>query len=434
MNSQRSRATPLAASGEVELNRAAPVSTPAVERLLDTIKWNSDGLVVAIAQHVDTGDVLMQAFANRDAVSATLASGHATFWSRSRNSLWTKGESSSNFINVVATYLDCDSDSIIYLGVPDGPSCHTGEHTCFFVRAEDAVAAFGSPAGSAEGVTAKQVIKSLPKSRPLMTLQSLEDTIGSRLQEVRAAAANPAPAVPGKKPSWTARLLSDEKLLCSKIKEEAAELCATLTDKEGSARTASEMADLLYHSMVLMAANGTSMADVLAVLRSRFGVWGVWSRWGRGGRLPGLVADVDGRPLPVHRLPRLGLPELEGKGHTRDYKSGPWRVTPLVTSMEVWGHDTVRMGMNVMSSNNVRVDQTKAKTLAAWQIGNTVSTTIMHLIRHQHVDARQRWSGTSVSQFNRNRLVNCARRPTRGLVCYLHHQKNCNETFGVKRE
>lgn len=83
-----------------------------VEKLLETIKWDSKGLVVAIAQHVDTGAILMQGFANRDAIAATIASNHATFFSRSRSSLWTKGESSSNFINVEDVYLDCDRDSV----------------------------------------------------------------------------------------------------------------------------------------------------------------------------------------------------------------------------------------------------------------------------------------------------------------------------------
>ena len=83
-----------------------------VDALLDTLKWDKNGLAVGIAQHVDTGAILMQGFVDRDALSATIASRRATFYSRSRNSLWTKGETSSNFIHVVDIYLDCDRDSV----------------------------------------------------------------------------------------------------------------------------------------------------------------------------------------------------------------------------------------------------------------------------------------------------------------------------------
>jgi phosphoribosyl-ATP pyrophosphohydrolase/phosphoribosyl-AMP cyclohydrolase len=83
-----------------------------MEVLLDMLKWDKQGLLVAVAQHVDTGAVLMQGFANRDAVSATLASRRATFYSRSRSSLWTKGETSSNFIHILDVYIDCDQDSV----------------------------------------------------------------------------------------------------------------------------------------------------------------------------------------------------------------------------------------------------------------------------------------------------------------------------------
>jgi phosphoribosyl-AMP cyclohydrolase len=82
--------------------------------LLDSIKWDKNGLAVAIAQHINTGAILMQGFADPDAVSATLASGRATFYSRSRASLWTKGESSSNFINVKDVFIDCDRDSVSF--------------------------------------------------------------------------------------------------------------------------------------------------------------------------------------------------------------------------------------------------------------------------------------------------------------------------------
>ncbi|KAM1277145.1 hypothetical protein ACFX13_030285 [Malus domestica] len=102
-----------------------------VETVLDSVKWDDKGLAVAIAQNVDTEAILMQGFANREAVATTISSRKATFYSRSQSTLWTKGETSNNFINVQEIFLDCDRDSIIYLGKPDGPTCHTGSETCY---------------------------------------------------------------------------------------------------------------------------------------------------------------------------------------------------------------------------------------------------------------------------------------------------------------
>ncbi|KAK9950399.1 hypothetical protein M0R45_005892 [Rubus argutus] len=221
-----------------------------VKTVLDSVKWDDKGLAVAIAQNIDTGAILMQGFANREAVATTISSRKATFYSRSRATLWTKGETSNNFINVHDIFLDCDRDSIIYLGKPDGPTCHTGAETCYYTS----------------------VIDLLDDQQngdkfPLTTLNSLESTIVKRKGELEVPQTG--------KPSWTRRLLLDEKLLCSKIREEVDELCRTLEENEDKSRTASEMGDVLYHSMVLLALKDGKMEDVLEILRHRFSQSGI---------------------------------------------------------------------------------------------------------------------------------------------------------------
>ncbi|KAH6756723.1 histidine biosynthesis bifunctional protein [Perilla frutescens var. hirtella] len=222
-----------------------------VDPLLDSVKWDDKGLAVAIAQNVDTGAVLMQGFVNRDALLRTISSRKATFYSRSRSTLWTKGETSMNFINVSDIFLDCDRDSIIYLGKPDGPTCHTGAETCYYTSVDEVI---NDPSVGGNKLA-------------LTTLYLLESTISKRKEELSDN--------PDEKPSWTKRLLVDEKLLCSKIREEADELCRTLEENEDQTRTASEMADVLYHAMVLLARKGVQIEDVLEVLRLRFAKSGI---------------------------------------------------------------------------------------------------------------------------------------------------------------
>jgi len=104
---------------------------------LEQVKWDERGLVVAVAQEADTGEVLMQAFMNRDALAATAAEGYATYWSRSRSKLWRKGESSGHRQAVVEIRLDCDNDTVLLRVRQEGPACHTGRRNCFFQRLAD---------------------------------------------------------------------------------------------------------------------------------------------------------------------------------------------------------------------------------------------------------------------------------------------------------
>uniref|UniRef100_A0A7S0RZ92 Phosphoribosyl-AMP cyclohydrolase domain-containing protein n=1 Tax=Chlamydomonas leiostraca TaxID=1034604 RepID=A0A7S0RZ92_9CHLO len=235
----------------------AEQDVPGMSKFLDTLKYDKNGLVAVIVQHIDTGEVMMQAYADRAAISETLQTGLATFYSRSRNGRWCKGETSGHFINVHRLFADCDRDSLIYLSDPIGPACHTGARTCWF--SEASLDAGHHVHTEGEHTHSDHV--------PMTTLLALERTI----QQRRDALAQPTEG----KPSWTARLLSNPELLCKKVREEAGELCQTLEAGEGGERAASEMADLLYHSMVLLNLQGVKMEEVMRVLRKRFGTSGV---------------------------------------------------------------------------------------------------------------------------------------------------------------
>ncbi|KAF5836817.1 bifunctional phosphoribosyl-AMP cyclohydrolase/phosphoribosyl-ATP pyrophosphatase [Dunaliella salina] len=226
-------------------------------QFLSKLKFSQDGLVAVIVQHIDTGEVLMQAFADRAALNETLQTRLATFYSRSRKGRWCKGETSGAFIHVHKVFVDCDRDSIIYLSDPIGPSCHTGARTCWFSETSLSV----------DGVQEAGDHTHHADHAPQTTLLSLEQTIAKR----REAMQQPSEG----KPSWTARLLGNPELACKKVREEAGELCQTLEKSEGRERAASEMADLLYHAMVLLNLQGVSMEEVLRELRRREGVSGV---------------------------------------------------------------------------------------------------------------------------------------------------------------
>jgi phosphoribosyl-ATP pyrophosphohydrolase/phosphoribosyl-AMP cyclohydrolase len=184
------------------------------------------GLVPVLAQDADDGRVLMVAFANREALEKSLTTGQLHFWSRSRAELWKKGETSGNVLDVVSLHADCDGDSVLARVHPAGPTCHTGEATCF---GEVAV-----PAG---------------------VLASLDATLAARQTERPEG-------------SYTVRLLDDRNLRLKKLGEETAELVAALAT-EDAMRATEEAADLLYHVLVGLRAVGVGAADLLRVLEAR---------------------------------------------------------------------------------------------------------------------------------------------------------------------
>ena len=104
-----------------------------------TPKWDANGLITAVVTHAETGDVLMLAHMDGEALRLTLATREAHFWSRSRRTLWKKGETSGHVLDVVEARIDCDQDAIWLRCSPRGPACHTGEASCFYRRIEDGV-------------------------------------------------------------------------------------------------------------------------------------------------------------------------------------------------------------------------------------------------------------------------------------------------------
>lgn len=100
----------------------------------DDVRFDSSGLIPAIVQHAETGEVRMLGFMNREALERTLSSGRVWFWSRSRQSFWMKGESSGNILESIEVRVDCDGDALLVLTRPHGPTCHTGEESCFYRR------------------------------------------------------------------------------------------------------------------------------------------------------------------------------------------------------------------------------------------------------------------------------------------------------------
>jgi phosphoribosyl-ATP pyrophosphohydrolase/phosphoribosyl-AMP cyclohydrolase len=209
---------------------------------LSTVRFGADGLVPVVTQESRSGDVLMVAFANRDALDRTLATGLAHYYSRSRGVLWQKGESSTHVQRVVEVRLDCDGDTILYRVEQTGPACHTGTRTCFSTvlgrgsRQEDGGAAEEDPGGH--------------------VLSRLAQTIASR------AADKP-------RGSYTAQLLASGVGKASqKVGEEAVEVVVA-ANSEGDERLASEAADLLYHLLVLLQARGVPLDAVLRELEQR---------------------------------------------------------------------------------------------------------------------------------------------------------------------
>lgn len=187
---------------------------------VDDVVFDERGLVPLVAQHALSGEVLMLGWADAEALRRSVDTGELWFWSRSRERLWRKGESSGNVLRIRSLTTDCDADTVLARVLPAGPTCHTGERSCF---------------GDAP------------------TLRALADVIDSRARA---------------REGYTGRLLDDRNLRLKKLGEEAAELAVACADRD-RVRIGEEAADLVYHALVACAAEGVGVDDVLAVLEAR---------------------------------------------------------------------------------------------------------------------------------------------------------------------
>ena len=196
---------------------------------IDQVDWKKgDGLVPAVIQDVNNGHVLMLGYMNQAALSHTVNSGKVTFFSRSKNRLWTKGETSGNWIDYVRGEIDCDADTILIQARPNGPVCHTGSINCFNDIAPDNTQFLGQ--------------------------------LGLLIADRHAA----MPA-----DSYTTSLFNDGKArIAQKVGEEGVEL-ALARMKDDQTEIANETADLLFHIMVLLQDAGLTLGDVIKVLKER---------------------------------------------------------------------------------------------------------------------------------------------------------------------
>lgn len=206
------------------------------------LRFDATGLIPAVVQEARTGELLMVAWMTAEALERTLATRLTHFWSRSRRTLWQKGETSGHRQCVEAVYADCDGDTLLVLVHQEGVACHTGSRTCFFARLDQPAADAAGPAGAPAGGPG--------------VLDAVERVIQSRRAAPREG-------------SYVSRLLAGgDARIAQKVGEEAAEVMVAAL-AEGSERLVAEVADLWFHTLVLLGARGLSARHVLAELQSR---------------------------------------------------------------------------------------------------------------------------------------------------------------------
>ena len=204
----------------------------------DALTYDERGLIPAIVQEAETGEVLMVAWMDRAAVARTLESGLTHFWSRSRQAPWRKGETSGHSQHVQGVYADCDADTLLVQVHQEGVACHTGNRTCFFTA---------------------------------LTGDGAAGNMLARIERIVASRKAAAPAG-----SYVAGLMAKgEAAVCRKIGEEAVEVVTAALGGEGDRRVLEEVADLWFHTMVLLGERSIPLRDVLEELARRHAAAGV---------------------------------------------------------------------------------------------------------------------------------------------------------------
>ena len=194
---------------------------------ISQLDFSKSELMPAIVQDAHTGQILMQGFCNAEAVEKSLEIGKVTFYSRSKQRLWTKGESSENYLELVSVHTDCDQDSLLFMTLPKGPTCHLGTQSCFGDASPD-----------------------------LSFLGTLNKVIAQRKHD-------------DPKESYTASLFAKElSRSCQKVGEEGVEV-ALAAMKNDNEELLNESADLLYHLLVLLQRQNLDISEVVTTLKAR---------------------------------------------------------------------------------------------------------------------------------------------------------------------
>ncbi|MBK8294695.1 MAG: bifunctional phosphoribosyl-AMP cyclohydrolase/phosphoribosyl-ATP diphosphatase HisIE [Solirubrobacterales bacterium] len=198
------------------------------------VKFDSNGLVPCVVQDADSGEVLTLAYMNEESLGLTEQTGEVTFFSRSRQSLWKKGETSGNILKLRQLRVDCDGDALVALVEPAGPACHTGERSCFYRELDT---------GEAPEPVNEEALAVLGRT---LTARAAERPEGS----------------------YTIELLENPELACEKVTEEAEEVTRAVRE-ESDERVANEAADVLYHLTVLLKSRDIGLESVMEVLNGR---------------------------------------------------------------------------------------------------------------------------------------------------------------------
>jgi len=217
------------------------------------INWQKNPLIPAIAQDHETNEILMLAYMNEEAYNLTLNTGYAHYFSRSKQRIWKKGESSNHTQEVKDMLLDCDADTLILKIHQNGVACHTGTKSCFFTSV----------------MQEKRVLEQEVDTNAMYgVIDNLYHTVLERKNDNNT------------KKSWTKKLLNNKELMLSKIREEADEVCVAINE-ESDEQVIYESADLLYHTIVGLGYRDISPDRVKQELARRFGMSGIEEKEGR---------------------------------------------------------------------------------------------------------------------------------------------------------